>query len=56
MDGMMCKQPYFQWDDKTHTCLGCVKDGVLADDCYRCDDYAENVEWDAFYEPLYLRL
>lgn len=55
MDGMMCEEPYFQWDDKTNTCLGCVKDGVLSDNCKRCEDYAENVSKSEFYKPFYIR-
>lgn len=52
MDGMSCEEPSFQWDDKTNTCLGCIKNGKLQSNCNACDDYAENVSKEGFYEPL----
>ena len=44
MDAMMCKEPYFQWDDKECACAGCVENGVLHDNCKRCEDYVERIK------------
>ena len=55
MNAMICEEPYFQWDDNTCTCLGCVENGVLHDNCKCCEDYAENVSLEEFYEPLNIR-
>lgn len=52
MDATICKQEYFQWDDNSHSCLGCVKEGVLSDDCKRCDDYVKNAPLAYLLEPL----
>lgn len=44
MDGMMCKEPSFQWDDKKHACKGHTERGVLSANCKICDDYTKNCE------------
>ena len=55
MNAIICEEPYFQWDDNTCTCLGCVENGVLHDNCRYCEDYAKNVSLEEFYEPLNIR-
>ena len=44
MDATKCEEPYFQWDDKNNVCAGCIENGVLHENCKRCEDYTKNVE------------
>ncbi|GEM_PF-6524578 len=44
MDGLSCKEPHFQWDDETNSCLGCIEDGIVREVCKSCDDYKVNAE------------
>lgn len=44
MDKLICKQPYFQWDTETHSCLGCIEDNKLNEDCWNCEDHIRNID------------
>lgn len=44
MNGAMCRESNFQWDDVKNVCLGCVEDGSLHVVCESCDDFVGNVD------------